>query len=390
MQKNSNDSNFWSLVARILAGHASQEETVGFHRMLLQDKNLMELFLRAQDYWSKTGNLSAFDSIDVEKDWQLLMKKISEREKAGVKSSVRSAPLSNNIRRALPYAAAVLALVAVIATLFLWQSGPAAEQPVMYTTIEAPIGSRSRVELPDGSSVMLNAGSSITYSSDFNVRSRDIQLEGEAFFDVVKQDCPFMVNVMDVNLRVIGTSFNVKAYEDDEVIETTLVSGSLVIEDAPGYEGRLGEIALEPNQKATFFRESGELALAEDDTAKEKAEDIAPAELPRPARTISRVEVLRKSDITPEIGWKDGVIVVESEPLNLLARRLERRYDVRFEFADESLKAYRYTGQLRELTLEQVLHALKLTSPIDYTIDDKTVTIRENPLTRGRYNQYLN
>ena len=389
MQNKSSGSNFWNLVARVLDGQSSQEETSSFHQMLLQNQDLMELFLKARDYWCKTGNLSAFESIDVEKDWQLLMKKIAGSEKLQTRP-FRPAFMSSGLRRALPYAAAIIALVALVTVLVFQQSGRGAAQPTMYTTIEAPIGSRSRVELPDGSSVWLNAGSSVTYSSDFNVGSRNISLDGEAFFDVVKQDTPFMVNAMDVSLRVLGTSFNIKAYEDDEVIETTLVSGSLVIEDAPGASKRIGEIILEPNQKATLFRESGDVML-DDDTAKEAApEGIAEADMPRPARTISRVEVLRKSDITPEIGWKEGVIVVEGEPLNELARKLERRYDVTIEFLDESLKSYRYTGQLRELTLEQVLHALKLTSPIDYAIDDKTVTIRENPLTRDQYNQYLN
>ncbi len=390
MQKSSNDSSFWNLVARVLDGQASQEETKRFHRMLLQNQDLMELFLKAQDYWCKTGNLSAFESIDVEKDWQLLMKKIAGSEKLQARPVRPPVFMISGLRRVLPYAAAIIALVAVVTVLVFQQSGRRTVQPTMYTTIEAPMGSRSRVELPDGSSVWLNAGSSVTYSSDFNVGSRNISLDGEAFFDVVKQDTPFMVNTMDVSLRVLGTSFNIKAYEDDEVIETTLVSGSLVIEDAPGAGKRIGEITLEPNQKATFFRESGDVAL-EGDTAEEgDPEVVAEADMPRPARTISRVEVLRKSDITPEIGWKEGVIVVEGEPLNELARKLERRYDVRIEFQDESLESYRYTGQLRELTLEQVLHALKLTSPIDYAIDDKTVTIRENPLTRDQYNQYLN
>ncbi len=379
-----NDTGFWEKVVRVLDGKASQEERRELHQLLLRNNDLMDLFLRAQDYWNKSGDLSAFRNIDIAHDWQQLLTLIHESEQK------RPATRRQNQRffspgKLLPYAAAILMFIAFSATLFFDWRQPT-DQAEMITTIEAPIGSRSHVKLPDGSSVWLNAGSKLTYSNDFNIHSRHINLEGEAFFEVEKQENPFLVHVMDLSLRVLGTSFNIKAYEDDNMIETTLVSGSLVIEEGPKSTVRFGEIVLEPNQKATFFRDGSDMTLTETDSEPEEA--IALQALPAPARGISHVEVRRKRDIAPEISWRDGVIVVEGEPLHELARKLERRYDVHFVFEDERLKSFRYTGQLRELTLEQVLHAMQLTSPIDYIIEDKTVRISENPLTKHKYEQY--
>ena len=370
----------------MLHGQANDEETKTLHQMVLSNKDLMALFMKAQEYWHKSSDLQAFENIDLEEDWKVILEKIS----SDIPETKQSHAI---IRRNFPYmkftryAASLLILVAfsVFALLQLYKP---ADSVTMYTTIEAPIGSRSKIELPDGSKVWLNAGSSITYANDFNINSRSLKLDGEAFFDVEKHDIPFLVQALDINLRVLGTSFNVRAYEDDAVIETTLVSGSLVIEDAPGVPSRIGEIVLEPNQKATFFRDKGSVTLTEQD--QEDTPDIRLADVPEPVRAISRVEVLRKRDISPEVSWKDGMIVVEGEPLSELARRLERRYDVCITFENEQLKDYRYTGKLKELTLEQVLHAMKLTSPIDYSIEDQTVVIRENPLTRSKYLRYLN
>jgi transmembrane sensor len=285
----------------------------------------------------------------------------------------------------LPYAAAIVVLI-----VFSWFTFQPGKQPVYFaetaTTIEAPMGSRTHVVLPDGTGIWLNAGSVLTYSRNFNMNTREVALNGEAYFDVQKADLPFIVSTPDLHIRVLGTSFNVKAYEDDDFIETTLVSGSLVIEKGraggPGFQN----IVLEPNQKAIFFRQEGSIALNQVKHTLAEKEDLDPV---RPVRNISRIQIAEKKDVTAEIGWKDGMLLVDREPLETLVRKLERRYDVTFVFREEGLRDYIYSGLLRDLTLEQVMRAMSYTSPIDFDIEDKTVYLSVNPDTRSKYDHFI-
>src|SRR4030042_1755133 len=131
------------------------------------------------------------------------------------------------------------------------------------TEIAAPIGSKSQITLPDGTKVWLNAGSILRYDSPFNQKDRNVRLEGEAFFDVTRKDGKlFIVETQGITVRVLGTAFNVKAYPNEGSIETTLVHGSLIIEQhSEGNE--VNETVLEPNQRAIFIKKEGNLYLSE-------------------------------------------------------------------------------------------------------------------------------
>ncbi len=384
--KNNNDNQlFWVLVVRVLDGYASDEETRTFRELLLSDGEFMDNYMHLKNNWDNLKQLEDFEKVDLEKKWEKVSSRIAGSQSG---AGSRSASISINDRkkpliyRVLPYAAVVTLLVAVSALLVWYVTTPSLTEG-HYTRVEAPVGSKAIIDLPDGSNVSLNAGSTLIYSDAFNVENRQIVLEGEAFFEIAEKDLPFIVTAHEIRIKALGTSFNLKAYSDDDYIEATLVTGLLLIERADEEGPYFEDIILEPNQKATFFREEERVSLVEEEA---RIEDPIVADVV--SRPIVGVEVARKLDITPEIGWKDGVIFVESEPLHKLARRLERLYNVSFVFKDKELKSYRYSGRLRELTLEQVLQAMKLTSPIDYSIEDQVVTIRENPLTRYKYLEY--
>lgn len=395
---------FWSLIEKVLTSRASEDEMRKFQEILLRDEQLLEVFTVVQRKWSKAANLEPFDKINIRADWEKVYTEIRRRDATAGKSAPVGATAPPGtlsppgmskagrtrqlVLRQMRYAAAVIMLVAASAV-FYWLGSKTNDLSVIaYNHIEAPLGSRTQVVLPDGSTVWLNAGSSITYPSNFNLANRDIKLNGEAYFDVKKQDVPFVVYAMDVAFRVLGTEFNLKAYDDDDTIEATLVSGSLKIEDAIPDRARFREMVLEPKQKATFFRSEGDLAIHAEPEAEEAVPPPSP--VPPPARPISSIQVMQKKTVDHETSWKDGILVFDGEPLAGLVRILERRYDVNFVFEDERLKTYRYSGTLRDQTLEQVLNAMKLTSPIDYTLDDKTVVIRVNPRTKSQYFSFLN
>jgi len=125
-----------------------------------------------------------------------------------------------------------------------------------YTEIKAPFGSKSEIKLPDGTVVILNAGSVLTYSNNFNTYNRDVSLTGEAYFKVAKNlKIPLIVDAGSISIKAVGTEFNVKAYADEEIIETTLVSGKVeIVQEGTGHEGN-DAVGLAPNQKAIFIKD---------------------------------------------------------------------------------------------------------------------------------------
>jgi ferric-dicitrate binding protein FerR (iron transport regulator) len=123
---------------------------------------------------------------------------------------------------------------------------------ITYTEIRAPFGARTEIILPDGSAVWLNAGSKIKYMNVFNRDNREIQLNGEAYFKVTKNtDLPFDVKTGDLSIQALGTEFNVKSYDDEDIIETTLVEGKIAI-----HQGRKqkASVYLEPHQQALYVK----------------------------------------------------------------------------------------------------------------------------------------
>ena len=386
---NRHHDQFWELIGKVLFAEASESESKQFQRLVLDDQELLTFFVSLQQHLSNMPKLETFSRIDVEADWKEVYARISDPAVSIRHSSKANGFIAVKLRSLLPYAAAA-AIILLISGIFFWQTTPPVEEDTAYfTSIEAPLGSQTEVTLPDGSRVMLNSGSSVTYSSRFFHDNRNVSLVGEAYFKVAKQEVPFIVSVYDIQLRVTGTEFNLKAYADDELIEATLVNGSVIIEDASRERQRFQDFELKPNQKATFHRSRGSVSLYEEDEDHEETIQASVPALVQSAQ-LARIEVRQKRTVEPETSWIDGILIVDAEPLAELVKKLERRYNVTFVFEDEKLKGFRYSGTLKDHTLEQVLRAMKMTSPIDYRLEDKTVTIQENPLTVTKYKNYMN
>lgn len=382
MEQESNFSRFWDLTGKVLTEEACEDERREHKIMLLENQELLDSYVFLKSNWNRVYRLGLFQLVNTKDDWLQVKQQIESSSSQKRDKPAKTIALFS-VRRFLPYAAAVTVLVLIGSFLFFPPGRQIVPEPII-TTIEAPLGSRTNIVLPDGTNVWLNAGSKLEYDMGFLSGIRQVKLVGEAFFEVIKAEHPFIVNTSEINIKVLGTSFNVKAYEEDDVIETTLVSGSLLIGKASQSGPHFDDILLKPRQKAIFYRKAGGIALNE--TGKAISDDKRPEQLaviPQPV--ISGIRIQSKKDVESEIGWTNGMLIVEREPLRLFVKRLERRYDVTFVFDDDDLKSYNYTGQLQELTLEQVLHAMKITSPIDYTIEDKTVILRENKDSSYKY-----
>lgn len=366
----------WDLLARYLAQEATEAEKHQVWQWLNQSAANKKFFAELEELWQTTSRAAAFGLFDKEMEQKKFMRKLNVHISS--KSNAKIPDLEPDTSwQGWRIAAIILAFVCVGSIfMLLFKSKPSS---VSYSVITTPLGQRSVVQLSDGSKVWLNAGSKLKYPDQFNSKLREVFLEGEAFFNVAKNaQMPFIVHTSDINIRVLGTEFNVKSYPDEGIIETTLVSGAVDIE-SPGKNETL--FKLKPNQKAVYRKKKVE----KEASLPEKISDSF-ADLPKvtPLKTDFKIH---EANVEAETAWTDGVLVIRREPFETLAVKLERKYDLDFVFIDTTLKDLRISGTIKDVSIEQVLDGLKLTAPITYKLKDKTVMIYENKASRANYEQ---
>ena len=225
-------------------------------------------------------------------------------------------------------------------------------QDVAYNEIIVPLGEKAQIILSDGSHVWINSDSKLRYSVRFGEISRDVSLEGEAFFDVVKKPGKtFIVKTHDVKVNVLGTAFNVKCYPGDKKTQTIVVRGEVKVEDINGAQDA---IIIKPNEMATIHEE-------------------APS-----GKQASQLSVIAVNKVDPEsfVSWKDQLLVFAGETFEDLAVKMERWYNVKIRIEDEELKPERFNGKfVHNETVYQVLEAIKITTPIAFRVEKDTIII---------------
>ncbi|MDP4290309.1 MAG: FecR family protein [Bacteroidota bacterium] len=236
-------------------------------------------------------------------------------------------------------------------------------------------GQKSKVILPDGTIVWLNSESTLSYSTDFGSSTRDVNLVGEAYFKVHKDKShQFIVHIADVELKVYGTEFNVKSYSDENTIETTLVTGSLSIQKISANKTTT-PLFLKPNQRAVIYK--AELKDEETKIASDQIVNTQPAAPQIPTIKAENILLFEEANVERRIAWKDQKLVFSDETFDDLALMLERWYDVKIVFESTEVQKYRFRGIFQNETIEQALNAMRYTTPFDYTIDHRTIYIKE-------------
>lgn len=237
-----------------------------------------------------------------------------------------------------------------------------------YTHIFSPRGQRTSLVLPDNTKVWLNGESSLRYSANYNQSQREVFLDGEAFFEVSKNNNkPFLVNAAEIQVKVYGTSFNIKAFSKEKFIETTLIEGKLSVIPIKS-EGEAGaEIYLKPKEKCIYEKASGEISReAENVITPENASRKQMTRLQQNSDTKSNIIIEKNINAEQEEFWKDGKLIFRNETFDLLAIKLERWYDVKIHFEDEGIRSYKFTGVFEKETINQAMEALRLSSKRSY------------------------
>jgi transmembrane sensor len=224
-------------------------------------------------------------------------------------------------------------------------------------------GERKKIILSDGSVVLLNAKSFLTVNEDFNESKREVNLVGEAFFDVKhNKDKPFQVHTSDFDINVLGTSFNVKVYPDEATSEAVLIKGVIVME---GKGSKGNSIVMKPSQKVTFYKK---------ELARPGIKTTAKAANSRPQITINQYTKVNDSTIV-EMAWTRNQLEILDQSFCDLKSVLERWYDVDIKFADKDIERYRFTATFNGETIEEVLIALQDAEHFKYEIKGKQITI---------------
>lgn len=235
--------------------------------------------------------------------------------------------------------------------------------------IVANNGSRSRSLLPDGTTVWLNAGSKLHYENDFNGATREVRLEGEAFFDVIKQpERPFIVHTSGINIKVLGTAFNVKSYPEDKTVETTLYRGLVEVSRQEDITEKT--IQLKPNEKLILAKQA---AIEEPELSDVKA----PVKKQLPANfVITHIDSTKKESERFETAWLYSRLEFRGNRFEELAHKLERWYNVTIVFTDDNVKNLNFNGSFEKENVEQAFKALKVAVPsFIYKIENHEISV---------------
>lgn len=236
--------------------------------------------------------------------------------------------------------AAILILPLVILSIFLAinDGNSLNNKQLSFAEIYAPENSRVKISLPDGTAVWLNHGSVIRYPQKFSRKNRAVELDGEAFFDVIPDPSrPFEVNTSKLNITVLGTSFNLSAYPDDPFIATTVEEGKVILNRIDEYDRKIKTAELKQGMQSYFMKKTEH-------------------------SVINRVH--------PEkfTGWKDGKLILVDDPMAVVIKKLERWYNVEVEVVNSRVYDYKYTATFIHEPIEQVLKMISIATPISYQI----------------------
>ncbi len=244
------------------------------------------------------------------------------------------------LQKVAAIAAALLFPILAFSTLYFYFQ--ADEYKQIQNAIVSQNGQKAEFTLPDGTCVHLNSGSKLSYSSDFNKNIRVVNLEGEAFFEVMpNKDKPFIVKTSVFDVEVLGTSFNVSVYDDEETVETALVEGKVKL---TLNENREHPIYLTPSQKYVYSKN-------------EKKGDIL------------------LTDKEYELAWKDGILMFKAESLENVFQKIERWYGVTIHYDKNNIIHDQFTGKFEDLTIQEMMNILRMHYNLKYKIEQNNIYI---------------
>jgi ferric-dicitrate binding protein FerR (iron transport regulator) len=360
---------FWSLISRKLAGEASDAELQELNNLLDASPELRAAARELSAIWQMPAEP---DQEYLEATYLMMRNRMLHNDAVYMQEPLaEEPPLARKpiFLRRVPVL--TLSLIFLLAASIIWYlqgrdksmaSVETAQQPVKEVVTNK--ASKTKLVLPDGTIAWLNSGSKLTYGNWVNQATREVVLIGEGYFDVARNpDKPFIIHTSVLDVKVLGTRFNLKAYPDEATTETSLLHGSVevVLHKQPGKV-----IRLVPNQKLVVQN-----ALAQLPAKAVATEQVAAAEI-LPLKTV---QIGGAPSLLVETSWVSNKLVFVDEPFADIARKMERWYDIHIQFNNQQAQELRLTGSFENESLSQALEALRFIADFRYTIHQDTITI---------------
>ncbi|KOH46099.1 FecR family protein [Sunxiuqinia dokdonensis] len=322
--------NIASIVANYLLKKTSREERENLADWENRSPQNKAFLKSMEDYWNQTG-----EEYKLNPRIEIARQRILARMNADQAKQQRLKPISYLLRIAA--AAILIVAVAGISVYIANETGFFSQNNWVVVSTDA--GQQSKITLPDGTEVWLNAATEVSYCA--NQDYRRVKLTGEAYFEVEHApDFPFVVETKDVAIRVLGTKFSVSHYPESKITEASLLTGKITASALQSNEN----VAIVPGQKIAYDAEIKEFVK----TALKGKNHVA---------------------------WRYGILVFDNESFNDLIQKLERYYAVDFIYEESDFEDIHYTGTLDNLSIEKVLEFINLTIPVAYEIDNKTINL---------------
>jgi len=370
----SSKERIWHLFARKLTGEASAEELQELEYLLHAESSIDYEVLMMEQLWAQEAPA---DHEYLEATYLLHHKKMQKLGIEPGKTVVQEAEneFHPSTRRfvTVKWATAILVVAVILTASIVWltqkptSSVQAAIPPAQAVkTAVTKNGTRTKLTLPDGSGVWLNAGSKLNYEKVGQGSTREVYLTGEAYFDIVRNPKrPFIIHTSAMDVKVLGTQFNVKAYPDDATVETSLIHGSVQVflKNEPGKS-----YLLKPNEKLVLYKSKPIEEI--------KVPGVQKPELfTAPKVAIQKLSYINGSALASETAWTHNMLSFTDESFEEVAQKLGRWFDVEVEFKNEQLKDVRLTGSFENETLQQAIAALQFSTSFQFKIENNKLLI---------------
>jgi ferric-dicitrate binding protein FerR (iron transport regulator) len=336
------DQRFTELLGKQLAGELSPEESTEFKALLASNESYQQEYQSLSTYFSK----KEAPGKNIDEVFDRITTRISPVEETTVP------PLKNKTNYSIWLkVAAVIVLMAcgfLVYKTFLTTNQPAAE--LVWKLASTPTKSVKKLTLADGTTVTLNAVSELKYPANFTGNTREVYLSGEAFFDVQKDAAhPFIIHTDKVQVKVLGTAFDVKAYKNDAFTETTLIRGRVEVQMNNNISQKF---VLQPKDKFVLNNQKNEASM-------------------------QRLTYYANEDPNNiiEIAWTNNMLTFKNVDFASLINQLERRYDIKIICKNEKLKKQKFTGQFKHESISRILDILSMVAHFNYERKDQTIYI---------------
>lgn len=314
---------------KYLMRKCSPEELEQVNRWITANPSNAEWLFEMERIWSLKDELRFSDEQKIEKAYAEFLTRIDKGKKAATVPTRRSI----GFRRYLRYAAAVIVIVGLAGVLYHTQKSAS---PSATTTVEVPTGQLASLTLSDGTKVWLNSQSKLTYPENFQKSDRIVKLEGEGYFEVTHNEAsPFIVETSSVKVKVLGTKFNLRAY--DETSSVTLREGKVKV----SVDEISQEVLLNPDEQAVYMTGENRIEVAAVETDNVSA-------------------------------WINGTIIFDNTPFSEVLKTLSRHYGATFDTSTIPTDSMNLTLQLTNESLKETLKYISLATDIAYEITEHT------------------